>query len=207
MKKVLTVLAIMAIAMGMVFATEGSISSSGANLEALDFDQSAELNVTFTPTTEMATFFEVGFTEAPVEKTADGGVPAVTPSTTLELAFRENATMGEDASGTTYVYWIVKGFKANVSIMAGDHMTNTDSVGTSIKWRATVGEDGNSTNSGETDSVDVATNIEGVTGGSTAVVVVGSQPITISTVNLASTEFTANKTYSSKLTLQIESVQ
>lgn len=207
MKKVLLVLAIMAIAMGMVFAAEGSISSSGENLKALNFDQSAELNVTFTPTTEMATFFEVGFTEAPVKKTADGGVPVVTPSTTLELDFRENATMGEDASGTTYVYWIVKGFKANVSIMAGNNMTNTDSDGTSIKWRATVGEDGNSTNSGESAFANVATNIEGVTGENTAVVVVGSQPITISTVNLASTEFTANTTYSSKLTLQIKSVQ
>lgn len=207
MKKVLTVLAIMAIAMGMVFATEGSISSSGANLEALNFDQSAKLNVTFTPTTDMATFFEVGFTEAPVEETADGGVPVVNPSTTLELAFRENATMGEDASGTTYVYWIVKGFKADVSITAGNDMTNDDSDGTSIKWRATVGEDGNSTNSGESVSADVVTDIEGVTGGNTAVVVVGSQPITISTVNLAGTNFTANKTYSSKLTLQIESVQ
>ena len=203
MKKVLTVLAIMAIAMGMVFAVDpgkGKISNSSSESGTLTTEgYSAELNVKFKATENMAKFFEIGFSNAEVKKTDDGDIPTVEAADTLELTAPD--TIGADASGNIYVYWIVKGINANVSMKAGGDMTTiTDS--TTIKWQASV-EDDKVTSSGDSAQT-IQVNSSEISADSG--IVVDSQQITVSTVDIANTAIAANSEYSSTLTLTIASV-
>ena len=204
MKKVLTVLAIMAIAMGMVFAADGPSVSQSAGAEGsltLDGSKTATLNVKFTPSDDMAKFFEIGFSALEVTQPSTG-VPSVTP--TADLVLEASDTMGDEASGSVYVYWIIKGVKVNIEMEAGANLSNIDDLSNTIKWKASVGD--SATESGKSSSI--------VVNGSTPIdatssedpLKIGSTQVTVSTVDIAETAVTT-KEYSSSLTLSIKSAE
>lgn len=199
MKKVLTVLAIMAIAMGMVFA-ESNLSSSASTGSNLSFDGSADLNVKFTPTTDMTQFFDIGFSSNQINGLVDGSIPDVTAKSDITLDQEVSGGTGDyqNAENSVYLYYIVKGANVKISMQADGDLTYSGiSDGNTISWKAEA-------NKVEVSSSDVdATEVVEVD--ATSEIQVNSYPITISTVNLASKTLKANQEYSSTLKLTIAS--
>ena len=197
MKKVLTVLAIMAIAMGMVFA-ESNLSSSASTGGNLSFDGSADLNVKFTPTTDMTQFFDIGFSGNQITGLVDGSIPDVTAKSDITLDQEVSGGTGDyqNAENSVYLYYIVKGANVKISMQADGDLTYSGiSDGNTISWKAKA-------NDVEVSSSDVSAT-EVVTVDATSEIKAYSYPITISTVNLASKTLKADQEYSSTLKLTI----
>ena len=214
MKKVLTLLAIMAIAMGMVFADgTGSVSGEATGDGNLDFssNNTATLDVTLDLTDgRLGKYFEIGFASEAIGAIGENNV-VPTAKVLTSLALTETTSGGDvqNAADTAFIYWIVKGANVDISMQTGSDMTTTeDSNATKIKWKAstatsTNGEGGlAATSSSGAASAEKIADVNAVSGDSTAVVKSGSIPLTVSTVDLLTTSV-VDGSYSGTLTLSI----
>lgn len=203
MKKVLTLLAVMAIAMGMVFAVEGTGSVSGSASEGTaDFaNKSATLEVALTLDGSTGSYFEIGFANKEISSLDDVTSDAVIK--TLTLAQLSNGGDYSNADGTAYVYWVVKNLNdedVKIQLTAGDAMAEDGEGGTSINWKATATTDSASVSTDSTDK-DVAV-VASVNAKDVATAVVDSAALTVSTVDLLNTTV-SEASYSGTLTLTI----
>lgn len=197
MKKVLTVLAIMAIAMGMVFA-KSNLSSSASKGSKLSFDGFADLNVKFTPTTDMTQFFDIGFSSNYITGLVDGSIPDVTAKSDITLDQEVSGGTGDyqNVENSVYLYYIVKGANVIISMQADGDLTYSGiSDGNTISWKAKANDV--EVSSSDEDATEVV-KVDATSG-----IKAYSYPITISTVNLASKTLKANQEYSSTLKLTI----
>lgn len=197
MKKVLVMLAVMAIAMGSVFSADpapmGTGSQTATNLSSLD---PATLQVTLDLGSEsgLGKHYQVGFSSVEVKDIDD-----VADAKTLPL---ETPTATGDLSGTTNVYWAIKdsaslSYKIALNIAAN---LKSDSDNTGIAWKVAVGEGGEAEEVTVSDaSTYTAIKTISTTGGFD----VDSLPLTISTVGLRSTATTKNESYSGTLFVKI----
>ena len=116
MKKVLTVLAIMAIATGMVFAADAGFI---AGREVSEIAEGADLKVTLQVDENMQNYFEIGFSGENVTTFEQ----EVTPLTKLTIATEKgNGEIG-NAGNDAFVYWKAKGADITVSLAKSDNMT------------------------------------------------------------------------------------
>lgn len=203
MKKVLTLLAVMAIAMGMVFAVEGTGSVSGSASEGTaDFaNKSATLEVALTLDGSTGSYFEIGFANKEISSLDDVTSDAVIKTLTLDQL--SNGGDYSNADGTAYVYWVVKNLNdedVKIQLTAGDAMAEDGEGGTSINWKATATTDSASVSTDSTDK-DVAV-VASVNAQDVATAVVDSAALTVSTVDLLNTTV-SEASYSGTLTLTI----
>lgn len=203
MKKVLTLLAVMAIAMGMVFAVEGTGSVSGSASEGTaDFaNKSATLEVALTLDGSTGSYFEIGFANKEISSLDDVTSDAVIKTLTLDQL--SNGGDYSNADGTAYVYWVVKNLNdedVKIQLTAGDAMAEDGEGGTSINWKATATTDSASVSTDSTDK-DVAV-VASVNAKDAATAVVDSAALTVSTVDLLNTTV-SEASYSGTLTLTI----
>ena len=203
MKKVLTLLAVMAIAMGMVFAVEGTGSVSGSASEGTaDFaNKSATLEVALTLDGSTGSYFEIGFANKEISSLDDVTSDAVIKTLTLDQL--SNGGDYSNADGTAYVYWVVKNLNdedVKIQLTAGDAMAEDGEGGTSINWKATATTDSASVSTDSTDK-DVAV-VASVNAKDVATAVVDSAALTVSTVDLLNTTV-SEASYSGTLTLTI----
>lgn len=203
MKKVLTLLAVMAIAMGMVFAVEGTGSVSGSASEGTaDFaNKSATLEVALTLDGSTGSYFEIGFANKEISSLDDVTSDAVIKTLTLDQL--SNGGDYSNADGTAYVYWVVKNLNdedVKIQLTAGDAMAEDGEGGTFINWKATATTDSASVSTDSTDK-DVAV-VASVNAKDAATAVVDSAALTVSTVDLLNTTV-SEASYSGTLTLTI----
>ena len=217
MKKVLTLLAIMAIAMGVVFAAEGTGSDSTTSQGSLS-GVSATLVATLDLTEEQYTnYFEIGFTGSAVsyETGSNNALPEIEPITTVPLEVTEGGE-AQNTDGTAHVYWIIKGNTSpvTVSLTTGAAMAK-DGGDPTIAWKAsatpitvdfgvgdaeTVTKEATATSSSDSTNPVTVAKIDNPTASK---VVAGSTPLSISTVGLLTTTV-ENAVYSGTLTLNIK---
>ncbi len=193
MKKVLTLLAIMAIAMGVVFA-ESSVSDLSATANG-----TAELEVTLTLDANTDSYYEFGFSSNEVTLTEAGDVSDVTPLETLELTKVDGGDYS-NAKTPAYVYWISKnlsGSEIKVEMAMSDQLTGTTNTESKIDWSATANSKTATTLTSGSKSVELETI---AAGGDLTVV---SYPLTVTTENLLTTEGIVADTYKSTLSLTI----
>lgn len=203
MKKVLTLLAIMAIAMGMVFAVAGNGSVSGSSSEGTaDFSgQSATLEIALTLDGSTGSYFEIGFANKEISKLDDVTSDAVIKTLTLDQL--SNGGDYSNADGTAYVYWVVKNLNdedVKIQLKAGDAMAENGDGGTSIAWKATATTDSTSVSTDSTNKT--AADVASVNAKDASSVVVDSATLTVSTVDLLNTTV-SEASYSGTLTLTI----
>lgn len=220
MKKVLTLLAIMAIAMGVVFAAEGTGSGSTTSQESLS-GVSATLEATLDLTEEQYTqYFEIGFTGSAVsyETGSNNALPEIEPITTVPLEVTEGGE-AQNTDGSAHVYWIIKGNTSpvTVSLTTGAAMAKDGGKAT-IAWKASATPI--TVDFGDEDAETVTSGVAAVTSSSNTTnpgspvtvatidnptsskVVAGSTALSISTVGLLTTTV-GNAVYSGTLTLNI----
>lgn len=193
MKKVLTLLAIMAIAMGVVFA-ESSVSDLSATANG-----TAELEVTLTLDANTDSYYEFGFSSNEVTLTDAGDVSDVTPLETLALTKVDGGDYS-NAKTPAYVYWISKnlsGSEIKVSMSMNDQLTGTTNVDSKIDWSATANSKTATTLTPGSKSVELET--IAASGDLTVV----SYPLTVTTENLLTTDGIVADTYKSTLSLTI----
>ena len=208
MKKVLLVLAILAIAMTTVFAVEGTGSASNTSLDTKG--TSATLEVTLNLTSDLANYVEVGFSSNEVKTTnvGEGTANGVSDATVIKSIALTEANGGDlsNPDGTAYVYWIIKGLSgttANITLEAGQHLAQ-ESGDPTITWIATAKTsegDKSTTSYGQSGSASAATVATVISDGSLEV---GSAPLKISTVDLLNTTVTQGD-YAGTLTIKIAS--
>ena len=198
MKKVLFVLALLAIACSFGFAASGSSSNT-----VLTSVENATLEVTLNlATTNVDEYYEIGFTaDNSLASYESGNIPDVTPLEKLELTDTTGGTNGniKNAANSAYVYWIVKSSTpVNISLQTGADMKTNPADTTKIKWTASAG---GATSNSNGDSEGTADVVQAVSAsGSLAV---GSVSLTVSTVDLLTTTVTPDASYSGTLTLSI----
>lgn len=214
MKKVLTLLAIMAIAMGMVFADgTGSVSGEATGSDQLDFsNKTATLDVTLDLTDgKLGKYFEIGFASEAIGAIGENNaVPTAKVLTSLELTETTSGGDVQNAADTAFIYWIIKGADVDISMKTGADMTTTEDTGsTKIKWKASTATSANGeggiagTSTSGAESVTKIADVKAVSDdSSTAVVKSGSIPLTVSTVDLLTTSV-VDGSYSGILTLSI----
>lgn len=193
MKKVLTLLAIMAIAMGVVFA-ESSVSDLSATANG-----TAELEVTLTLDANTDSYYEFGFSSNKVTLTDASDVSDVTPLETLALTKVDGGDYS-NAKTPAYVYWISKnlsGSEIKVEMSMTDQLTGTTNVDSKIDWSATVNSKTATTLTPGSKTVELET-----IAASRDLTVV-SYPLTVTTENLLTTDNIVADTYKSTLSLTI----
>ena len=196
MKKVLTVLAILAIAMGMTFAAD-VINVSG---DVPTGSESAQIKVVLdlSKETDLTKYFEIGFSSSPVTYTAseDPNLPTVAPLEEINLSENNNGE-AVSAANSAYIYWIVKNQKISISMKAGENLKSTSDT-TGIVWTASANSV--SSKAGDADATEVIT-VDATQEGSK--IIGSSTPLTVSTQNLLTNENLKAEEYSSTLTLTI----
>lgn len=150
MKKILVLLMVMAIAMGSVFAADGSWTG-----DAVTADSNAVLNVRLSLDT--TNIFTIGFTDE-AEVTTEN-IDSITPKTELVLA-----PEGSEYTGTTNIYYGVKNLEEGktykIRITIGDALHAGESYD-DINWTATTTAGPVTVASNGTKSGDVWTSIGG----------------------------------------------
>ena len=201
MKKVLTVLALIAIATSFAFAAEGTGSSSAAAVVDV---APATLEVTLDLSgTNFDEYFEIGFTSTAVTYKGTGAIPEVEAIKTLPLDDATGSLNGDikNKDNSAHIYWIVKSSSAvDIKLKAGAPM-KASSQESYIQWEAAAGGVTSTSGTPEektTEGSEVV--VKEITDKNT--VVAGSVPLTVSTVNLLTTS-TEDDTYSGTLTLSI----
>lgn len=193
MKKVLVMLAVMAIAMGSVFSADpapmGTGSQTATNLASLD---PATLQVTLN-LGELGKHYQVGFSSVEVKDIDD-----VADATTLPL---ETPTATGDLSGTTNVYWAIKdtaGVPYKIALNIAENL-KSDTDNTGIAWKVAI--DGGDVAEVAVSNASTYTTIKTIeTSGKFDV---DSLPLTISTIGLRSTATTQSESYSGTLSVKI----
>ena len=209
MKRFLVMLAIMAIAMTGVFAVEGTGSYVWTDeLTGATTDKATlEVTLDLTPESEYGRYYQIGFTENDnvASLTADD-LESIEPVKTIDLA---TLTETDDLTNSDVnVYWAIRipsNESVNIGLKLGGNMTATSDQSTGIKWSVTPGE-------GATKQDVLTTSAVGAGGAASEEAVVsvqgtgalkfGSFPITISTVDLRTTEIKYEK-YSAELTVMV----
>ena len=196
MKKVLTLLALMAIVMGMAFADVYVSGTAPTGSEKAEIEVVLDLS-----SNDLAKAFTIGFSTVDVT-TYGQEIPTAT-----QITLDENTADGEVANSTAvYVYWIVKGQKVDVKMQATEKLTS-DSDSTGIDWSVSAplngtGADVESSTVGGTTSNTVTV----ATVDATSKLMVDSTPLTVSTENLLTTDTTQQESYSGTLALTISVV-
>lgn len=198
MKKVLFVLALLAIACSFGFAASGSSSNTVlASVEDATLEVTLDLSET-----NVDEYYEIGFTaDNSLASYESGNIPDVTPLPTLELTDTTGGTNGniKNTDGSAYVYWIVKSTTpVNISLQTGADMKTNPADTTKIKWTASAGDATSNSNGDSEGAADVVQTV--TSAGSLAV---GSVSLTVSTVDLLTTTVTPDASYSGTLTLSI----
>ena len=130
MRKVLSVLAIMAIATGMVFAADAGFI---AGREVSEIAEGADLKVTLQVDENMQNYFEIGFSGENVTTFEQ----EVTPLTKLTIATEKgNGEIG-NAGNDAFVYWKAKGADITVSLAKSDNMTG-DQGDETLSWNVSA---------------------------------------------------------------------
>ena len=202
MRKVLTLLAILAISMGIVFATPGTGSTSGDDLTS---EGSASLEVTLDLTdTDLSNFYEIGFSSTKPQLSSSD-VQNVTVLKSIALTEASGADF-TNPDGTAYIYWVVQGLDENaidVKMKVGEGLKTSEGDAT-INWSATATLDGGVSVTSKTadkaapGAAEVVKNI--ATGDGR--VAFGTAELKIATVDLLTSGATSGK-YSGTLTLTI----
>ena len=202
MKKVLTLLAIMAIAMGMVFAVEGN---GGASSSTVDGVGSATMEVTLNLSGDLKNYYEIGFSTAPVTSVPTDGT--ITQKTTIALDDSTGADGNIKNSDEVYVYWVIKGDTVDLTLSTGDGL-KSDSSGADVEWKAVLSTPTSGTLDAATaTSADsVSASIIGINGESESGANAGSAKLDISTVNLLTTADVKGN-YTGTLTLTVAAAE
>ena len=205
MKKVLTLLAIMAIAMGMVFADgTGSVSGEATGSDQLDFsNKTATLDVTLDLTDgKLGKYFEIGFASEAIGAIGENNaVPTAKVLTSLELTETTSGGDVQNAADTAFIYWIIKGNpKLKISLSADGAMTgetDTNKINWKVSWdtNKSIGTDKNYSTNTSASYSGVQVHADEKT------IDVGYKPLTIITQDISEA---AADSYSGKLTLTIE---
>ena len=212
MKRFLTMLAIMAIAMTGVFAAEGTGSYVLTdNLTGASTDKATlEVTLDLSPESAYGRYYQIGFTKKDnVSNFAADDLESIEPVKTIALA---TLTETDDLTNSDVnVYWAIRipsEESVKIGLKLGGNMISTTDQTTGIKWSVTPGEGATNrdalTTSGVgelgSDSEEAVISVQG-----TGVLKFGSFPITISTVDLRTTEIEYEE-YSAKLTVMITEV-
>ena len=197
MRKVLVTLALMAIAMGMVFAEAAAGNVNGTDVA--DLTNGAKLTVTLDMVDDdNSKYFEIGFTsKALADDTVPTAANPVTPLETVALTERVEGGEMQNTANSAYVYYIVKGAAVKISLGIADALKATGDE-TGIDWQVVAN---GKTISSTGDAVEIEDNI-----GSSGVTKVKSYPLSISTVGLLS-DTTVKAEYSGDLVVSIATVQ
>lgn len=204
MKKVLTLLAVMAIAMGMVFAVEGN---GGASSSTVDGVGSATMEVTLdmSADSDLKNYYEIGFSTTSVSAVPTDGY-ITQKKTTIALNDSTGADGNIKNSDDVYVYWIIKGDNVNLSLTTGDGLVSDDG-GTDVEWKAVLSAPTSGTlSTPETTSENAETpaSITGIDGSTN--VAAGSAKLDISTVKLLTTADVKGN-YTGTLTLTVAAAE
>ena len=205
MKKVLTLLVIMTIVLGTVFAAPGTGNASSEDLSS-GFNATMEVTLDLSSDSDLTKYFEIGFSTAPVTAVPTEESP-VTPKTTIKLEDATGADGDIRNKEDVYIYWIVKGDNVDLTLSTGAALDSSEVDATDIHWSATIGtisgEGGTASDSeARSDGSNDTASVTGIDG--TSAIKVGSAPLTISTIDLLSTTG-VNGNYTGKLTLSIAS--
>lgn len=210
MKKVLVMLAVMAIAMGVVVAAEGTGEYAVNALTDASTDKATlEVTLDLGPNSNLGKHYQIGFTTTDVKgfSAEDLGTTGIAPLKTVAL---DKATTDGDLTHdeTVYVYWAIKAPKAEsenikLGLSLPGNMTSATDTENGIKWSVTP--DG--ITAIETETVGAAVSNEAVKKvQTTGEMIIDCMPITISTVDLRGTNTTKEESYSTTLTLSIATV-
>ena len=221
MKRFLTMLAIMAIAMTGVFAEEpttepsggtGSFVATGSTWSEAGGSATLEVTLDLGEDSPLGKYYEIGFTDTDVNGfSADDFYAEERAFGTVTNVPLDKVTDDDDVenSDPIYVYWAIraaKDTKYNIGLSLPGNMT-ADSDSEGITWSVTPGEGADSTAPITTAEANTAVTDEDVKVVTAAdKMVIGCFPITISTENLRSrTELDYENEYKAILTLTVKS--
>ena len=211
MKKVLVMLAVMAIAMGVVVAAPGTGEYAVNVLTDARTDKATlEVTLDLGPNSALGKHYQIGFTTTDVKgfSAGDLGTTGIAPLKTVAL---DKATTDGDLTHheKVYVYWAIKAPQANsenikLGLSLPGNMTSASDTANGIKWSVTPeGVDAIATTYvGTPESNDEVKKIK-----TTGEMIIDCMPITISTVDLRGTSTTEEESYSTTLTLSIATIE
>lgn len=210
MKKVLVMLAVMAIAMGVVVAAPGTGEYAVNVLTDARTDKATlEVTLDLGSGSNLGKHYQIGFTSTNVKDYTPAQLDAgITPLKTVAL---DKATTDGDLTHEepVYVYWAIKAPKAEsenikLGLSLPGNMTSDTDTENGVKWSVTPeGVDAIATTAvGTAASNDAVKKVK-----TTGEMIIDCMPITISTVDLRETSTTKEESYSTTLTLSIATVE
>lgn len=190
MKKILVLLMVMAIAMGSMFAAEGSwtgTSVSDTASEAATLEVSLNLK-------DYAGTYAIGFTETAVEEKtgSDATGITITPTGTLTLT-----PDNDEYVGTVYGYYAIKsgtGVTLSFEMSADDKLTEQTKTSKTVDWTVTAADTPLTTSAQEVKSAEF-------TQGEYKI---GSFPVSITTDGFISANTAANEVYTGTISLTVK---
>ena len=190
MKKILVLLMVMAIAMGSMFAAEGSwtgTSVSDTASEAATLEVSLNLK-------DYAGTYAIGFTETAVEEKVGGDATAVTITPTGTLPLTPD---NDEYVGTVYGYYAIKSgedVQLSFEMFADDKLTEQTETSKTIEWTVTAADTPLTTSPTEVKAVQF-------TQGEYKI---GSFPVSITTDDFISASTAKDEVYTGTISLTVK---
>lgn len=189
MKKILVLLMVMAIAMGSMFAAEGSWTGTSVTNTA---SEAATLEVSLN-LKDYAGTYAIGFTETAVEEKTEGAADVtITPTGTLTLT-----PDNDEYVGTVYGYYAIKsGTDVTLSfeMSADDKLTEQTTTSKTIEWTVTAADTPLTTSPTEVKAVPFENGVYKI----------GSFPVSITTDGFISANTAANEVYTGTISLTVK---
>lgn len=189
MKKILVLLMVMAIAMGSMFAAEGSWTGTSVTNTA---SEAATLEVSLN-LKDYAGTYAIGFTETAVEEKTEGAADVtITPTGTLTLT-----PDNDEYVGTVYGYYAIKsGTDVTLSfeMSADDKLTEQTTTSKTIEWTVTAADTPLTTSPTEVKAVLFENGVYKI----------GSFPVSITTDGFISANTATNEVYTGTISLTVK---
>lgn len=189
MKKILVLLMVMAIAMGSMFAAEGSWTGTSVTNTA---SEAATLEVSLN-LKDYAGTYAIGFTETAVEEKTEGAADVpITPTGTLTLT-----PDNDEYVGTVYGYYAIKsGTDVTLSfeMSADDKLTEQTTTSKTIEWTVTAADTPLTTSPTEVKAVSFEDGVYKI----------GSFPVSITTDGFISANTATNEVYTGTISLTVK---
>ena len=189
MKKILVLLMVMAIAMGSMFAAEGSWTGTSVTNTA---SEAATLEVSLN-LKDYAGTYAIGFTETAVEEKTEGAADVtITPTGTLTLT-----PDNDEYVGTVYGYYAIKsGTDVTLSfeMSADDKLTEQTTTSKTIEWTVTAADTPLTTSPTEVKAVPFENGVYKI----------GSFPVSITTDGFISANTATNEVYTGTISLTVK---
>ena len=189
MKKILVLLMVMAIAMGSMFAAEGSWTGTSVTNTA---SEAATLEVSLNLKNYAGTY-AIGFTETAVEEKTEGAADVtITPTGTLTLT-----PDNDEYVGTVYGYYAIKsGTDVTLSfeMSADDKLTEQTTTSKTIEWTVKAADTPLTTSPTEVKAVPFENGVYKI----------GSFPVSITTDGFISANTATDEVYTGTISLTVK---